>query len=643
MPVYTNDNGTTKSGWEINANAHSALLDASGLSADRTFTLPDSAGTFFLQGDAGTNYNQLSPAGSPVFQSVKIMDGNNAFFMNLDLGQNLTASRAFSISIGDANRSVAFLTDLSLDQDLSTGSAVSFTAVTAANFNGILGATTPADGTFTLVKAINSATQDAIKLAPRAGGSSNRVGSLTTASLGASRTWTFPDSDGTVVLGGGTCSGTSSGTNTGDQTNISGNAATVTTNANLTGPITSVGNATSIASQTGTGTTFAMSASPTFTGTVTCADFATTGNTTIGDASTDTLTLTAAAWTNANTITITKTAQSSAAETLFTWKVSDSATTFSLLNNNSGDALFAPAFSSVIEQGTAVGAFSFTGTNGTSGTQPALLMLGRYNSGAGNTDLPATTPILTIRNRATDAFTFLGGYNLQFLGGSTSPTIASVAAGDIVGMCGFDRVNTRHAAAANRLLATQSERGSAIYIGDDAIDFAATTAIFTVNATDITFTSTTIAFPQKFTTYNGIATVSNGVPSELATVDLTGQTAAKTATTIYTPAATGMYRISVYLQITTASSSTSILGGATGVVLTYNDGDGNVAQSDTVGLMSTAGTIVTTSSTNTTATNLNGSTVIYARTGVAIQYAIGYTSVGVTPMAYAAHLKVEAL
>jgi hypothetical protein len=36
---------------------------------------------------------------------------------------------------------------------------------------------------------------------------------------------------------------------------------------NLTGPITSVGAATSIASQTGTGTTFAMSVSPTFTGT----------------------------------------------------------------------------------------------------------------------------------------------------------------------------------------------------------------------------------------------------------------------------------------------------------------------------------------------------------------------------------------
>jgi hypothetical protein len=44
----------------------------------------------------------------------------------------------------------------------------------------------------------------------------------------------------------GTHSGTSSGTNTGDQTNIAGNAATVTTNANLTGDVTSVGNATTL-------------------------------------------------------------------------------------------------------------------------------------------------------------------------------------------------------------------------------------------------------------------------------------------------------------------------------------------------------------------------------------------------------------
>lgn len=45
--------------------------------------------------------------------------------------------------------------------------------------------------------------------------------------------------------------------------NTTGNAATVTTNANLTGPITSSGNATSIASQTGTGSKFVVDTSPT--------------------------------------------------------------------------------------------------------------------------------------------------------------------------------------------------------------------------------------------------------------------------------------------------------------------------------------------------------------------------------------------
>lgn len=144
-------------------------------------------------------------------------------------------------------------------------------------------------------------------------------------------------------------------------------------------------------------------------------------------------------------------------------------------------------------------------------------------------------------------------------------------------------------------------------------------------------------------TYKGITTVSNGVPSELATVDLATQAAAISATTIYTPAATGLFRLSIYLQVTRAASTSSILGGATGVVITFTDGDGSVAQTITAALHSTTGTVVTTAAGNTTATNLNGTMVIYAKTAVAIQYAIGYTSVGATTMQYAAHLKVEAL
>lgn len=71
-------------------------------------------------------------------------------------------------------------------------------------------------------------------------------------------------SAGAFVVNGGALGTPSSGV----ATNLTGTASgltagTVTTNANLTGPITSVGNATSIASQTGTGTTFVVDTSPT--------------------------------------------------------------------------------------------------------------------------------------------------------------------------------------------------------------------------------------------------------------------------------------------------------------------------------------------------------------------------------------------
>ena len=62
-----------------------------------------------------------------------------------------------------------------------------------------------------------------------------------------SSTLTIADGQTLTVNGSATITdGTHSGTNTGDQTNISGNAATVTTNANLTGDVTSVGNATTL-------------------------------------------------------------------------------------------------------------------------------------------------------------------------------------------------------------------------------------------------------------------------------------------------------------------------------------------------------------------------------------------------------------
>ena len=144
----------------------------------------------------------------------------------------------------------------------------------------------------------------------------------------------------------------------------------------------------------------------------------------------------------------------------------------------------------------------------------------------------------------------------------------------------------------------------------------------------------------KITNYNGIATVSNGVPAEYATVDLTAQAAAIGATTLYTPTATGMFRISAYLKVTTVDATSSTLGAVT---ITYTDGTDSVAQSAVMQMANELGASVTSNSGNTTAAKLIGSTEIWALTGVAIQYAVAYASNIAGTMKYEVHLKCEAL
>lgn len=129
--------------------------------------------------------------------------------------------------------------------------------------------------------------------------------------------------------------------------------------------------------------------------------------------------------------------------------------------------------------------------------------------------------------------------------------------------------------------------------------------------------------------------------SEVGTADLATQSAAKTTTTLFTPGSSATYHISISIQVTRAASTSSILGGTTGVVITYTEPDGSVAQTITPLLVSQAGAVITVASGNvgnTTTTQSQGTAVIRAKSGVAVQYAIGYTSVGTTSMQYAAHL-----
>src|SRR5208337_4804755 len=138
-------------------------------------------------------------------------------------------------------------------------------------------------------------------------------------------------------------------------------------------------------------------------------------------------------------------------------------------------------------------------------------------------------------------------------------------------------------------------------------------------------------------TYGGTATVSQGIPSEIITVDLTAQTAAISATTLISAPATGMYRISWVADITTISDGTSVLGGTNGFQAIYT------SPTDTVVKTTVVGDSIT-SAANTTGTTTSGSLMVYAKATTNIQYSFDYTSVQTTTkMAFELHVKLERL
>jgi hypothetical protein len=156
------------------------------------------------------------------------------------------------------------------------------------------------------------------------------------------------------------------------------------------------------------------------------------------------------------------------------------------------------------------------------------------------------------------------------------------------------------------------------------------------NVVGLQIDSTGAAYINKsLVSYNGIATVSNGVPAEYATVDLTAQGAAIAAITAYTPTADGMYRVSWVATITRAGSVSSTLGGSSSFQLKYTDANDS--------LVKTTAAPVINSAANTTGTSISGTLVAYCKASTALQYIFGYTDGGGTTMQYNLHFKVEAL
>lgn len=154
--------------------------------------------------------------------------------------------------------------------------------------------------------------------------------------------------------------------------------------------------------------------------------------------------------------------------------------------------------------------------------------------------------------------------------------------------------------------------------------------------------NTTIS--KKVVSYNSINTVTNGVPSLLATIDTTGLTANVAASTLYAvPAAgEGMYRVSAMLVTTTAASVSSTMPNAQVV---YTDKDSNTSVTlDATPVLGAAGLgqsgLLTA---NAVGTVFTGVTVIYVKASTTIQYqTVNYVSTA-SGMTYAIRIRLEAI
>ncbi|MCX6724258.1 MAG: hypothetical protein NT155_03765 [Candidatus Staskawiczbacteria bacterium] len=300
-----------------------------------------------------------------------------------------------------------------------------------------------------------------------------------------------------------------------------------------------------------------------------------------------------------------------------------------------------------------------------------------YNNGNGTS---SSVAVSSATNDLVLSFNYLqqghtaaapGGSQTQRLGSGTTPSVASTQAGASTVTDTWSWTSTSNwyqfevsvkqldNTATNTLTeATRITKNQNLVIGgaDDTARIHLPAGTATANTAPLKFTSgTLLTTPEAgatefltddlyFTQTN--STIRKKIVGVVAVANLTGQTATKTATTIHTPGASRLFKVNIALQVTTAASTSSILGGTTGVVITYTEPDGSVAQSIVPLLTDQAGAVIvpaTGNVGNTTTTQSQGSATIYAKAGVAIQYAIGYTSVGATSMAYSAHISIEAL
>lgn len=373
-------------------------------------------------------------------------------------------------------------------------------------------------------------------------------------------------------------------------------AITATVNANLTGPITSVGNATSIAAQTGTGSTFVVNAAPTVTtptfnglttqqGNVTVSALATPVNgvvtpQTAGGGKTCTYKIVALLTDSSHTAASTGGTTADCANDLTAANHGNVVNWGVVSGETGGYDVYRTVFSGATPAGaaatgkiahvaTGVIAYTDAGANGDAASAPATNTTGIgtfASAGVGGSPTSGApfqvgAPATAYANTATSGYLFGAYSDPTALGQDGNLAIFSTdaAAIDIGGTIDFGAAYTGTTLTKLAGIKGAKEDGVAGNYGGYLAFYTRINGGASAEAARFTG-SQTMTLAKTIASYNGLATAGNGVPSVQAapTVVTIGSGTSIGATSLCstTLCPAGDYEINVFIDVTTACTTT---------------------------------------------------------------------------------------
>jgi len=176
-----------------------AIIIASPTSANITITAPAASKTYVVINTSATYTVTFRGAGPTTGVTIGVSDRALIAWNGSDFVR-------ITVAAGGSNTQVQYNSSGTLagSANLTFNGTTLTAAGLAGPLNGTIGATTPTTGVFTTATAIAAATQDAVRMQGRAGGTSSYVATLTPTTLTASRTLTIPDATGTILQSGTT-------------------------------------------------------------------------------------------------------------------------------------------------------------------------------------------------------------------------------------------------------------------------------------------------------------------------------------------------------------------------------------------------------------------------------------------------------